>query len=67
TTSPVLLLDKEEHAIDIFICIAAVDNEAHLKALAHLTKVLADDKKLQTLKDAKTAEEVIEIIKKGED
>ena len=67
TTTPVLLLDKEEHAIDIFICIAAVDNETHLKALAHLTRVLSDNEKLQTLKDAKTSEEVIEIIKKGED
>lgn len=67
TTTPVLLLDKEEHAIDIFICIAAVDNEAHLKALAHLTKILGNNEKLQTLKDAKTAEEVIKIIKQGED
>lgn len=67
TTKPVLLLGKEEHAIDIFICIAAVDNKAHLKALAHLTKMLGNNEKLQMLKDAKTAEEVIEIIKQGED
>lgn len=67
TTRPVLLLDKQEHAIDIFICIAAIDNEAHLKALSHLTKILADDKKLTLLKGAKYAEEVIHIIKEGEE
>lgn len=67
TKKPVLLLDKEEHAIDIFICIAAIDNEAHLKALSHLTKILADDSKLNVLKQAETAAEVISIIKEGED
>lgn len=66
TKSPVSLLGQEKHQIDIFICLAAIDNEAHLKALAHLTKVLADDEKLQALKDAKTSEQIIEIIKKGE-
>ena len=42
TKTPVKLLGKEEHQIDIFICLAAIDNEAHLKALSHLTKLLAD-------------------------
>ncbi|MFK4997287.1 PTS sugar transporter subunit IIA [Bacillus sp. N9] len=64
TNKPVLLLDKEEHAIDIFICIAAIDNEAHLKALGHLTRVLGDNEKLQAIKDATTSDQVIDIIKK---
>ncbi|WP_047984191.1 BglG family transcription antiterminator [Ornithinibacillus californiensis] len=67
TKKPVLLLDKEEHAIDIFITIAAIDNEAHLKALSHLTKILADDSKLTLLKKANSAQEVITIIKEGEE
>ncbi|MEN2768560.1 BglG family transcription antiterminator [Ornithinibacillus xuwenensis] len=67
TKRPVRLLDKEEHAIDIFICIAAIDNEAHLKALSHLTRILADDKKLQLLKEAQSAAEVINLIKEGEE
>ncbi|AXI10528.1 transcription antiterminator BglG [Oceanobacillus zhaokaii] len=66
TKKPVLLLDKEEHAIDVFICIAAVDNESHLKALASLTKILADDTLLREIKEAETSEQIIEIIKKGE-
>lgn len=67
TKTPVLLLDKEEHQIDIFICLAAIDNEAHLKALAQLTKLLGDDVMLQFLKEAETADEVIKIIEKGEE
>ncbi|GGA92475.1 BglG family transcription antiterminator [Ornithinibacillus halotolerans] len=64
---PVHLLDQEEHAIDIFITIAAIDNEAHLKALSHLTKILADDSKLTQLKAANSAAEIINIIKEGEE
>ncbi|GGB58671.1 PRD domain-containing protein [Virgibacillus dakarensis] len=63
TTTPVKLLDKEEHKIDIFICLAAIDNEAHLKALSHLTRILGDKTALKALKDAKTTEDVIKIIK----
>ncbi len=66
TKTPVLLLDQEEHQIDIFICLAAIDNEAHLKALAQLTKLLGDNDMLQSLKEAETAEDVIKIIEKGE-
>lgn len=67
TTTPVRLLDKEDHQIDIFICIAAIDSEAHLKALSHLTRILGDNAKLGKLKEATTAEEILNIIKKGED
>ncbi|MFD1334513.1 BglG family transcription antiterminator [Oceanobacillus iheyensis] len=66
TKSPVLLLNQEEHKIDIFICLAAIDSEAHLKALAQLTKILGDNQLLESLKSAETADQVIEIIKKGE-
>lgn len=66
TKTPVLLLDQEQHKIDIFICIAAVDNETHLKALSQLTKILADNDKLKELKQAETIEEVIKIINEGE-
>ncbi|WP_077300884.1 BglG family transcription antiterminator [Virgibacillus pantothenticus] len=63
TKTPVKLLGKDEHKIDIFICLAAIDNEAHLKALSHLTKLLSDSSTLQALKSAQTPQEVIEIIK----
>ncbi|MDZ5710775.1 BglG family transcription antiterminator [Jeotgalibacillus haloalkalitolerans] len=67
TREPVKLLDQEEHSIDVFVCLAAVDNEAHLKALAHLTKILGNDEALQMMKNATSAEEIINIIKEGEE
>ncbi|GGF29457.1 PTS sugar transporter subunit IIC [Halobacillus andaensis] len=67
TRKPVLLLDQKEHPIDLFICLAAVDNEAHLKALSHLTKLLGNDSTLQAIKNADSAQQIIEIIKEGEE
>lgn len=66
TKTPVWLLGQEAHKIDVFICLAAIDSEAHLKALAQLTRILGDDELLNAIKNAETAEQVIEIIKKGE-
>lgn len=64
---PVLLLDEEKHAIHLFICLAAIDNETHLKALASLTKILSNKEKLNELTQAKTKQEIVNIILKGED
>ena len=64
---PVLLLDDEKHAIQIFICLAAVDNEVHLKALASLTKILSNKEKLEALLLASSQEEIYQIITKGEE
>lgn len=64
---PVLLLDQEKHAIHLFICLAAIDNETHLKALASLTKILSNKDKLNELIQAKNKEEIINLIIKGED
>lgn len=64
---PVLLLDQEKHAIHLFICLAAIDNETHLKALASLTKILSNKEKLNELTQAKTKQEIVNIILKGED
>ncbi|MHC5230124.1 BglG family transcription antiterminator [Enterococcus sp. LJL99] len=63
---PVLLLDDEKHPIQIFICLAAIDNEMHLKALAGLTRILSNKETLDQLLEAATKEEMITIIAKGE-
>ncbi|SDY11183.1 BglG family transcription antiterminator [Salimicrobium album] len=67
TRTPVKLLGKEDHKIDIFICLAAIDSDAHLRALAQLTRLLGDDVKLEALKAAESSQQVIEIIKEGEE
>lgn len=66
TAEPVLLLDDEKHAITLFICLAAVDNDAHLRALASLTKILSNAANLEKLLQATTKEDIQNILK-GED
>lgn len=63
---PVLLMDDEKHPIQIFVCLAAVDNEAHLRALASLTRVLSNSQKLDQLLNAETKEEILTILTEGE-
>ncbi|MFT4186784.1 MAG: PTS sugar transporter subunit IIA [Micrococcaceae bacterium] len=53
TNETVHLLDKKEHPITLFICLAAADNESHLAALAGLTKLLIKKESLNALLDAK--------------
>ncbi|MDR1568574.1 MAG: BglG family transcription antiterminator [Streptococcaceae bacterium] len=65
--TPVLLLDNPKHAINIFICLAAVDNETHLKALAGLTKILSDKDMLTRLLEADGVAKIREIIIGGEE
>lgn len=63
---PVLLLDDPKHDITIFICLAAVDNEMHLKALASLTKILSNKENLEKLLAAKDQATIIQLLKEGE-
>lgn len=39
----------------------------HLKALASLTKILSNKERLASLLEAKDVEEIIHVIKEGED
>lgn len=64
---PVLLLDDEKHPITIFICLAAIDNQLHLKALASLTRILSNQENLEQLLAATTTEEIISVIQKEEE
>ncbi|MFT3942552.1 MAG: PTS sugar transporter subunit IIA [Ancrocorticia sp.] len=62
TRKPVLLLDREDHAIDVFIMLAAVDNKSHLGVLQMLAGVLTDAARVEDLKAATTPEEVLAIF-----
>lgn len=64
--NPVLLLDDEKHAVQLFVCLAAVDNEAHLRALSSLTKLLSNKENLDDLLAATTKEEITTILTRGE-
>ena len=63
---PVNLLGDEAHAVDTIICIAAIDNQTHLKALSELTGILSSDEKLAELKAATTSKEIINMFSEGE-
>ena len=62
TRKPVLLLDREDHAIDVFIMLAAVDNKSHLGVLQMLAGVLTDAGRVEDLKAATSPEEVLAIF-----
>lgn len=61
------LADDPKHPIKLFICLAAVDNDAHLRALANLTKLLSNKENLNELLQATTKKEIITIIQKGDE
>ena len=46
---PIYLLDDPAQEIRLLICIAAVDNQTHLKALKYLTMILRDNAKVERL------------------
>jgi len=62
---PVLLLGQKEHPITVFICLSAVDNTMHLKALAQLTTILSDEHNLACLLNAQNDEEIISVLSEG--
>lgn len=62
TRPPVLLLDREDHPIEVFIMLAAVDNKSHLGVLRTLAGVLTDAGKVADLKEATTPEQVLAIF-----
>ncbi len=62
TRTPVLLLDREDHPIEVFIMLAAVDNKSHLGVLRTLAGVLTDAGKVADLKEATTPEQVLAIF-----
>ncbi|MGE8203901.1 BglG family transcription antiterminator [Heyndrickxia sp. NPDC080065] len=67
TQTPVNLLEDSTRSTDIFICLAAIDSQTHLKALSQLTKFLSNEESLHALKGVTSADELIELIKKGEE
>ncbi|EPH95647.1 phosphoenolpyruvate-dependent sugar phosphotransferase system, EIIA 2 [Enterococcus faecalis 13-SD-W-01] len=61
------LIDDPKHPIKLFICLAAIDNDAHLRALANLTKLLSNKENLKDLLQATTKKEILAIIQKGDE
>ncbi|GAA5409498.1 hypothetical protein SuUB92_14710 [Streptococcus uberis] len=61
--NPIYLLDDPKQEIYLLICIAAIDNETHLKALSHLTTILRDKENVNALIASRSYQDIKEIIK----
>ncbi len=59
TRTPVLLLDDPKHSVDIFIMLAATDSSSHIDVMAALSQVLTNPERLEGIRQATTAEEVL--------
>lgn len=55
-------MDDVKHEIKLFIVLAAIDNETHLRALSTLTKILSNKERLSQLLAATDAAEVEQIL-----
>ncbi|AGM99873.1 BglG family transcription antiterminator [Streptococcus iniae] len=60
---PIYLLDDPKQEIYLLICIAAIDNETHLKALSHLTTILRSKEAISQLLQSHSYQDIKTIIK----
>ena len=59
-----LFSEKEEHAANLIIVLAAIDNETHLKALAQLSDMLSQPENVETLIHSNSKKQMLEMIAK---
>ncbi len=59
----ILKFEHDFYLLRLLICIAAIDNESHLKALSHLTTILRDKNHVQALISSKNYDDIKMIIK----
>ncbi|NLT31175.1 MAG: PTS sugar transporter subunit IIA [Propionibacterium sp.] len=62
TRTPVLLLDQEDHPIEVWVLLAATDPDSHVDVLRTLAMVLTDDDKVAALKSAETKEDILAVF-----
>lgn len=60
---PVCLLGDPDHAVSVLICIAAVDNQTHLRALSHLTAILREADNITQLVNSRCFDDISELLK----
>ena len=59
---PVKFGNPVNDPVDLVIALGAPDNKSHIKALAQLAEMLANEKILKGLRNAKTKKEVLKIV-----
>ncbi|MBU5592536.1 BglG family transcription antiterminator [Clostridium sp. MSJ-4] len=61
--NPIEFGNPKNDPVTLVICICAVDHSSHLKALSELMDILAEENNIEFIKNAKTEEEVMSLIK----
>lgn len=62
TRRPVLLLDQQDHPIEVWVVLAADRADAHVDVLRTLALVLTDEAKVAALKRADTAQDILTVF-----
>lgn len=60
---PVVFGHPKNDPVKIVVGLCAIDHQSHLKALTELADILMDEKKVERIISAETAEDILEIIK----
>ncbi|MBU3209304.1 BglG family transcription antiterminator [Clostridium algidicarnis] len=61
--NPIEFGNDKNDPVTLVICICAVDHSSHIKALSELMDILAEEENINIIKNAKSEEEVINLIK----
>lgn len=61
--SPIAFGHAQNDPVDIVITFATPDDEQHVQALSQMTELLSDETSLRKLREAKEAEEVLNVIR----
>ena len=60
--NPVQFSEDGSKPVTLLICIAAIDNSTHLKALSQLTRILSDKEAFATLKSMNNIEDIVALF-----
>ena len=60
--NPVQFSEDGSKPVTLLICLAAVDNSTHLKALSQLTKILSDKEAFASLKSMNNVEDIVSLF-----
>lgn len=62
---PVVFGHPKNDPVKIVVGLCAIDHQSHLKALTELADILMDEKKVERITSAETAEDILEIIRRN--
>lgn len=61
-TYPAVSLVNDDHKIELWFVLSAVDNNSHLKVIQRLAEILGDQEKVSHMLSAENVDEIVNII-----